>query len=125
MSESYKDKYNLGFEMSPEEFTDIVDAVCNKPKNYSPTGSFYESVAFLDAYAIGRVQPKFSSENAHSPFNNFLKWSLTNIGIDWRKPNDGWVAFRGNYNTDQEALDDFPKLFRKFLAFFFLPSKIR
>jgi len=100
--------------ITPDEFMELLYAVCEKPTNYSPTGTFYESVAFLDGYAKGRIKPKFSGE-AHSELLPFLVWILTKWDIDINKPSWGWKTVREHYSSDQETFENLPKLFREFL----------
>ena len=102
--------------MSREEFVEFVDAVCGRPKLYFENGTFFTIIAFLEGYALNRVEPTFSDKHSHMPFANFLKWVLTNRGIDCRKPHGGWKTFREHYKSDREALDDFPNLFCEFLG---------
>lgn len=109
-------KYNQSEAITMPELAELIDSICKRPSLYTPTGTFYECVSYLDGLVPDRAPPPFARTAGHHPFLGFIKWTLTMWGVDYSKEYVGWKLFRQKFSSDEEALLTFPKLFREFLG---------
>lgn len=97
--------------MSENEFVEFVEAVCNRPKMYSPTGTFYEVVSFLEGYAAGANVGNLGYHFVLSPFRKWVaqKFQIRSEIIDWNE-------FRGLFTTDSEAMRNLLVLYKEYVT---------
>jgi len=57
--------------MTEIEFAEQIEAVCRRPKMYTPNGTFFENYCFLDGLGIGALENRYSN-SAFTPFLNWL-----------------------------------------------------
>ena len=92
------------------EFQDAVEAVCKRPAMYTPHGSFFEAVSFLEGVGVGVVREK---ELYHSVFTPFFNWLFDE---SQRKTQEvSWIAYRKRFATDSEALGNLSSSYHEFL----------
>lgn len=96
--------------MNEEEFLDILESICNHPKTYTITGSFYEVVIFLEGFALGA---NVGSNQYHSKFTPFLKWlvkklKLNNLILTWKD-------FYERTSNDEVALRELNILYKEYV----------
>ena len=96
--------------MTETEFTEFIDAICGRPRIYTPTGAFYEVVSFLEGYGTGIGVGNLA---AHSIFSQFREWVLRKYYPD--KSRIDWINIRERFDTDEEALIGLPLLYREYL----------
>ena len=96
--------------MTEAEFADDIEAICNRPKLYTPNGTFFEIYSFLDGLGIGALENRYS----HSSFTPFQKW-LAEPDEHGRKFPISIHEFRERFSSDEEALSRFASLFRQYV----------
>jgi hypothetical protein len=96
--------------MTEVEFAKDIEAVCRRPKLYTPNGTFFEIYCFLDGFGIGGLE----NRGSHSSFTPFLNWlaepdeKVRNFPMSLHK-------FREQFSSDEEALMKFASLFRQYV----------
>jgi hypothetical protein len=96
--------------MNEKDFFEIVEALCKRPKMYTPTGSFFEGVSFLEGYGVGANVGETTYHSAFTPFN---KWLIKKFGI--KKVMIGWDEFREMFSSDTEALENLSLLYKEYV----------
>jgi hypothetical protein len=96
--------------MTENNFCEIAEAVCKHPEMYTPTGSFYEVISFLEGYGNGA---NVGENTFHSTFTPFHKWLLAKQVVN--QSIHVWGDFRKHYSSDSEALDNFVNLYREYV----------
>lgn len=91
-------------------FVELIDAACRYPRMYTPMGSFYEIASFLEGCGSDR---RFGNTNAHSYFTPFFKWIVERYRL--KKMIGDWTDIRAQFETDEEAIRNFPSLYREYL----------
>ena len=97
--------------MTEKEFLEFINAMSRRPKLYTPTGSFYEIISFLEGYGGGGVVGDYSS---HSVFTPFLVWVAKKYSF--KKSIIDWQEFRELFSSDKESLEIFKELYREFIS---------
>ena len=92
-------------------FHDIVDAICWRPRMYTPTGTFYECVSYIEGIASSHPNIK---NHAHTAMTPFLKWVALKLGKG--KERFYWNEFRDFYGSDEQAFIELPRLYREFVG---------
>jgi hypothetical protein len=96
--------------MTENDFYEYVEAICKRPKMYTPTGSFYEVVSFLEGFGAAGIE---GPHCYHSVFTPFCKWIVTKFSL-----NDeivDWKQIRALFASDSEALNQLPILYKEYL----------
>jgi len=96
--------------MTEIEFAEQIEAVCRRPKMYTPNGTFFENYCFLDGLGIGALENRYS----HSAFTPFLNW-LAPPDEHGRTMPISVHEFREQFSSDEEALTKFAALFRQYV----------
>lgn len=96
--------------MNEKDFFEFIEALCNRPKMYTPTGSFYEIVSFLEGYGAGA---NVGEESYHSAFTPFLKWFVKKFDIQESIIN--WEEFREMFSSDSSALENLVILYKEYV----------
>lgn len=96
--------------MTEIEFIEDVSGVCKHPGMYTPTGTFFEAVSYLEGYGKGHGVAKFS----HSVFTPFLRWYSNNLGQKTIEIPIRWVTFRKLFSSDEEALEKLSVLYEEY-----------
>lgn len=96
--------------MTEFEFAEDVEAVCKRPKMYTVNGTFFEIYSFLDGLGIGALENRHS----HSAFTPFRDW-LAEPDEHGRKMPISLHEFRGQFASDEEALNKFASLFWQYV----------
>ena len=96
--------------MTEVEFAEDIEAVCRRPKLYTPNGTFFEIYSFLDGFGIGSLE----NRGSHSSFTPFLNW-LAELDEQGRNLPVSLHKFREQFSSDQEALTTFASLFRQYV----------
>jgi hypothetical protein len=78
---------------------------------YTPTGSFFEVVSFLE----GLGSAAKIDQHSHSKFAPFRRWMAARLNKDERFPIT-WNEFAEIYSTDSEAIEALPALYNQFLS---------
>jgi hypothetical protein len=99
--------------MTKIDFLEFVQAICKRPKMYTPTGAFYEVASFLEGY--GGATDVGISDGYHMIFTPFLKWILQKFDLKEEIGISGWVRFRELFESDSEAIERLPILYNEFL----------
>ena len=99
--------------MTEEEFLEFIEAICKRPKMYTPTGSFYEVVSFLEGFG---ARANVGNKPYHSVFTPFInrikeKYSVEEITFHWED-------IRKMYSSDSEALKNLPILYKELFKSF-------
>ena len=99
--------------MSEAEFSEFIEAICKRPKMYTPTGSFYEAVSFLEGFGS-----KIDIENncSHSVFTPFLNWITRKYKIEHLRFD--WKDFQELFSSESEALENLPILYKEYFGSF-------
>ena len=97
--------------MTERDFLKYIEALCKRPKMYTPTGSFYEMVSFLEGYGAGA---NVGEGAYHSSLTPFLKWAVKKFGI--QELIIDWKEFRQLFSSDSEALSNLPTLYEEYLG---------
>ncbi len=95
--------------MSETEFVEDVEAICKRPNMYTPTGTFYEAVSFLEGYGKGH---NVGNKTYHCIFTPFLKWIVKKLNIqdaDYGTIID-WQRFQALFSSEEEAFKQLPIL---------------
>ncbi|MEP6924018.1 MAG: hypothetical protein ABI954_06115 [Pyrinomonadaceae bacterium] len=95
--------------MTEKDFFEYVEAVCKRPKMYTPTGSFYEVAGFLEGYSAGAG---VGGHIYHFRSTQFRKWVIKKFKI--QKTIIDWKEFRELFSSDLEALNNLPILYKEF-----------
>ena len=95
--------------MTQLEYKEVIDAVCGRPKLYTPTGSFFEVISYVEG-----VGGWLEKRNSHSPTTPFCKWLGQRHGKEKGFPLD-WHEFLQLFANDEEAIEQFQKLFDEFV----------
>ena len=98
--------------MAEIDFLEYVQAICKRPKMYTPTGAFYEVASLLEGYGGGA---NVGESGYHMIFTPFLKWILQKFDLKEEFGISGWVRFREIFDSDSEALKELPILYKEFL----------
>ena len=96
--------------MTKRDFLEYVEAICKRPKMYTPNGSFYEVVSFLEGYSTGANVGEFAY---HSAFTPFMKWTIKKFGI--QEIIIDWKEFRELFSSEQDALNNLPILYKEYV----------
>ena len=96
--------------MSEINFCEVVDAVCKRPKMYTPTGSFFEVVSFLEGYGSIATAGEYA---AHSAFTRFHKWLFHKLEVN--EPISDWIQFREMFNSDSDALTNLSIFYKQYV----------
>lgn len=96
--------------MTEKDFYEITEALCRRPKMYTPTGAFYEVVSFLEGFGGGANVGNLGYHLVLTPFRKWIakKFNIQTEVFDWNE-------FRGLYSSDLEALENLPTLYREYL----------
>jgi hypothetical protein len=85
--------------------TDVILAVCKRPKMYTLNGTFGEILALLDGYANGK---KLGGRGrSASYFNGYKNWLRERMGSSEL---NFWPAFREAHSDDLTAISEFGRL---------------
>jgi hypothetical protein len=95
--------------MTEKEFLEFIEATCKRPKMYTPTGSFYEVVSFLEGFGVAA---NVGNKNYHSVFTPFRQWVAKKYKID--EVVFDWKSFQDMYSSESEALKNLPVLYKEF-----------
>ena len=108
--------------VSREEFCEIVEAVCRRPKMYTATGTFNEVVAFLEGYALGGAN--LDEKEYHSRTTPFRKWLGNKFRSDKPAPEDwesafplDWNEFLARFSSETEGMSQLPNLYAEYCRF--------
>ena len=97
--------------MTEGEFIEDVSGVCKNPAMYTPTGTFFEAVSYLEGYGKAHGVVKFS----HSIFTPFLRWICKKFKTEPSNSSAMWNDFRGLFPSDNEALKNLPTLYEEYV----------
>ncbi len=97
--------------MTENEYFETVEAVCENPRRYTPTGTFYEAVSFLEG---NKMCSGVGKRNYHMPFTPFRKWIVKKFKIQKSIPIIDWVEFREMFLSDSEAFNNLKSLYKEF-----------
>jgi hypothetical protein len=78
---------------------------------YTPTGSFFEVVSFLEGLGAGSG---IEGNNYHSKFTPFLKWMARRLNKNERFP-ISWQEFADVYSSESETIGALPGLYEEYL----------
>lgn len=97
--------------MTEIDFYDIIKATCLHPSLYTPTGSFFEAVSYLEGFGVGANVDNMSY---HSKLTPFLKWvtkkfEVEEVIIDWPK-------FRQRFSTDSDTFVGLQNLYLEYIS---------
>lgn len=99
--------------MSEPEFLEVIEALCKRPKLYTPTGTFGEVVSFLEGYGngawVGGAERRY-----HSVFTPFFRWLAGRQNRDPQFPLT-WSELQELFLTDDDAFVKFPKLYEEYV----------
>lgn len=95
--------------MTEEEFLEFVEALCKRPKMYTPTGSFYEVVSFLEGFG---AKMNVGNNSYHSVFTPFRKWVVEKYKIEQMMFD--WKDFQEMFSSELEALKNLPVLYKEY-----------
>jgi hypothetical protein len=96
--------------MSENEFLEYIIAICKRPKMYTATASFYETISYLDGFAAGA---NVGENLHHSKFVPFHLWLVKKFGR-----NDiiiNWNDYREMFDSEIEALKNLPILYKEYV----------
>ncbi|MEQ1764198.1 MAG: hypothetical protein ABL984_13795 [Pyrinomonadaceae bacterium] len=96
--------------MTESEFAEQIEAVCLRPKMYTPNGTFFENYCFLDGLGIGALE----NRSSHSAFTPFRNW-LAEPDEHGRRFPISLEEFRSRFSSDDEALREFASLYRQYV----------
>ena len=91
-------------------FTDVLDAVCKYPTNYTMNGSFGEVLAFLDGYANGAKLGDRGRSSSY--FNGYREWLCERM--QQSKETDFWRYFRSSFPDEATTAAEFSKLWHEY-----------
>lgn len=97
--------------MTDNEFLEVIQAVCKRPKMYTATGSFFEAVSFLEGFGCGKG---VGDKPYHSSLTPFLRWFAGRIKGERQFPLH-WVEVRDQFSSDREACEALPVLYQAYL----------
>lgn len=99
--------------MNESDFLQIVDTVCEHPNLYTPSGSFFQVVSFLDGYGIAaKVFP--ANEKPHSTFTPFCRWLASKFDPSTKIMD--WTMFSTQFGPDMEAIKEFRILYGEYIS---------
>ena len=109
--------------MSEKEFLEYVVAICERPKMYTPTGSFYEVVSFLEGFGGAANVGNHYHHSFSTPFRKWLakKFDFPNSAKDF--PID-WEHFQTLFTSEAEALNNLPLLYKDYIESLPLENKV-
>jgi hypothetical protein len=93
-----------------KEFLETVEAVCKHSGLYTPTGSFFEGVSFLEGFGIGA---NVGGGEYHSKLTPFCKWLVTKF--ESKKLIIHWNEFRERFSSDLEAFENLSVLYKEYI----------
>jgi len=97
--------------MTKVQFQELIHYTCKRPKMYTPTGSFFEVVSFLEG--LGAAS-RIDGNHSHSKFTPFMRWMAGRLNKDERFP-ISWNEFAEIYSSDSESIEALPILYNQFL----------
>ena len=95
--------------MTEKHFLEYVKAVCNRPKMYTPTGTFNEVISFLEGYGSAS---NVGENRYHSVFTPFRNWIAEKFNL--REKIIGWDVFHEVFPSDEEGLKNLPVLYEEY-----------
>lgn len=99
--------------MTENEFLEIVVALCKRPKMYTPSGTFFEVVSFLDGFGIAaHVRPE--KDPPHSTFPPFFDWLDNNL--DHPPDIRNWDDFLRTFGPDANATEHLQRLYGEYVS---------
>lgn len=95
--------------MNEQDFGEIVNACCDHPGLYTPTGSFFEVVSFLDGFAMAAGVGETAHHSRFTPFIHWLigKWELELAIFDW-------PYFLSRFESDADAFANLKLLYSEY-----------
>lgn len=95
--------------MTEQDFVEIVNACCEHPRLYTPTGSFFEVASFLEGFAIASQVGETTHHSRFTPFIHWLigKWDLELVIFDW-------PYFLSRFESDADALTNLKLLYSEY-----------
>ena len=100
---------------NPSNVLELVVSVCKIRMMYTPNGTFYECALYLEGRVTCAPPGTLGQFDGHNPFLAFINWAI--VKRKGALPNEftGWRYFRGLFNSDDEALEEFPLLLKEYL----------
>jgi len=99
--------------MTELEFSELVYYICKRPRMYTPTGTFYECVCFIEGLASGYLNPGRYGFAGHSRMRPFIDWICEKRNKDNRR--FWWPDFRELFDSDEEAFQELPILYKEYV----------
>jgi len=99
--------------MSEAEFSEFIEAICKRPKMYTPTGSFYEVVSFLEGFG---AKMNVGNNSYHSVFTLFRQWVARKYKIE--EVTFNWKDFQEMFSSELESLKNLPVLYKEYAESF-------
>ncbi len=106
--------------LSREEFFEVVEALCRRPKGYTPSGSFNEVICFLEGYALGADLDDKQYHSRTAPFRKWLTFKLANEEVteDWESIFPlNWDEILEHFSSESEALPQISLLYSEYCEF--------
>ena len=100
--------------MTENDFVSVLEELCKRPMLYTPTGSFFELVSYIEGLALHEVA--IPGYLGHSNMRPFLTWVCNQDQNKYKQP-FGWKDFREAYTSDDEAFKALPDLYAKYVGF--------
>jgi hypothetical protein len=91
-------------------FSDIIQAVCKRPRVYTLNGTFGEVLTLLDGYAYGAKLGKRNRSSSY--FNDFAVWIASTRNYSRDVPL--WDTFIKDCPDEQTAIREFARLWREY-----------
>lgn|SRR5690606_11328843 len=95
--------------MKGDHFGNLIFFVCLRPQLYTPHGTFYETVSFLEG--VGSNVDS-GGKGYHSVFTPFQLWLADQLESETNPIT--WIEFREKYSSDLEAFTAFVDFYKKF-----------
>jgi hypothetical protein len=96
--------------MTEKEFVEIVEAACKHPGLYTPNGTFYEAISFIEGFGVGA---KVEDHISHLALTPFMRWLIKKW--EWKSVVLQWTEFRDQFSSDSEAFHNFLSLYKEYV----------
>lgn len=95
--------------MNEAEFSEVVKAVCKRPRMFTPYGTLAEVIAYLEGYSLAaRVQP-----HSHWGMSRFYQWLKQQPGNPEKAVR--WEELLDCHNTSEAELSRFAESYDAFV----------
>ncbi|MBX3291203.1 MAG: hypothetical protein KF855_17990 [Acidobacteria bacterium] len=107
--------------ISREEFCEVIEAVCKRPKMYTPKGTFNEVVSFIEGCGSNGNIDDGAYHMVTTPFRKWVVYKFRPADTppaDWETTFPlNWEEFLEHFSSEEDALLQLPILYAEYCRF--------